>query len=114
MHYLIGLAHSDGRIQLAEHRMLERIAADMGISQKDLASLDAMFRGPSAASAYTILEVDPKASDEEVKKAYRRAAMKHHPDRVAHLGEEFQKAASEKFKNVQDAWDRVSKERGIK
>ena len=113
MHYLIGLAHSDGRIHVAEHRVLERIAADMGISQKDLASLDAMFRGPSAESAYTILEVDPKASDDEVKKAYRRAAMKHHPDRVAHLGEEFQKAASEKFKNVQDAWDRISKERGI-
>ncbi|MEO7081912.1 MAG: TerB family tellurite resistance protein [Flavobacteriales bacterium] len=114
MHYLIGLAHSDGRIHMAEHRVLERIAADMGISQKDLASLDAMFRGPSAASAYTILEVDPKASDEEVKKAYRRAAMKHHPDKVAHLGDEFQKAASEKFKNVKDAWERISKERGIK
>lgn len=114
MHYLIGLAHADGRARSSEQQVLERIAADLGISQKDLASLDAMFRGPSASSAYTILEVDPKASDEEVKKAYRRAAMKHHPDRVAHLGEEFQKAASEKFKNVQDAWQRVTRERGLK
>jgi DnaJ like chaperone protein len=94
--------------------VLERIAADMGISEKDLASLDAMFRGPTVDSAYSILEVDPKASDDEVKKAYRRMAMKHHPDRVAHLGEEMQKAASEKFKKVQDAWERVAKERGIK
>ncbi|MBK7286983.1 MAG: TerB family tellurite resistance protein [Flavobacteriales bacterium] len=114
MHYLIGLAHADGRVHIAEHQVLERIAADMGISQKDLASLDAMFGGPSAASAYTIIEVDPKASDEEVKKAYRRAAMKHHPDRVAHLGEEFQKAASEKFKKVQEAWERIERERGLK
>lgn len=114
MHYLIGLAHADGRARSSEQQVLERIAADLGISPKDLASLDAMFRGPSASSAYIILEVDPKASDDEVKKAYRRMAMKHHPDRVAHLGEEFQKAASEKFQNVQAAWDRVSKERGIK
>ena len=114
MHYLIGLAHADGSIHIAERQMLERIAADMGISQKDLASLDAMFRGPSAESAYTILEVDPKASDEEVKKAYRRAAMKHHPDRVAHLGDEFQKAAAEKFKKVLEAWERIERERGLK
>lgn len=114
MHYLIGLAHADGSVHIAEKRILERIAADMGISQKDLASLDAMFRGPSMNSAYTILEVDPKASDEEVKKAYRRMAMKHHPDRVAHLGEEVQKAAAEKFRKVQEAWERVAKERGIK
>ncbi|MEO5584950.1 MAG: TerB family tellurite resistance protein, partial [Flavobacteriales bacterium] len=113
MHYLIGLAHADGTIHIAERRMLEQIAADLGISQKDLASLDAMFRGPSAESAYAILEVDPKASDEELKKAYRRAAMKHHPDRVAHLGEEFQKAASEKFKKVRDAWERIERERGL-
>jgi DnaJ like chaperone protein len=70
-------------MHLAERRVLEAIAADLGISAKDLASLDAMFRGPSTSSAYTILEVDPKASDDEVKKAYRRMAMKHHPDRVA-------------------------------
>lgn len=113
MHYLIGLAHADGKVLAAERQVLERIAADMGISEKDLASLDAMFRGASAGNAYTILEVDPKASDEEVKKAYRRMAMKHHPDRVAHLGEEFQKAAAEKFKNVQQAWERIERERGL-
>lgn len=114
MHYLIGLAHADGMIHMAERRVLERIAADLGISDKDLASLDAMFRGPSTAGAYTVLEVDPKASDEEVKKAYRRMAMKHHPDRVAHMGEEVQKAAAEKFKKVQEAWERVERERGMK
>lgn len=114
MHYLIGLAHADGSIHIAEHRLLEQIATDLGISAKDLASLDAMFRGPSVDAAYTVLEVDPKASEEELKKAYRRMAMKHHPDRVAHLGEEFQKAAAEKFRKVQEAWSRIAAERGIK
>lgn len=114
MHYLIGLAHADGQVHIAERRMLEAIATDLGVSTKDLASLDAMFRGPSTSSAYTILEVDPKASDEEVKKAYRRMAMKHHPDRVANLGEEVQKAAAEKFKKVQQAWERIEQERRLK
>lgn len=114
MHYLIGLAHADGSVQLAEQQVLERIAADLGISPKDLASLDAMFAKPSVDAAYTVLEVDPKASDDEVKKAYRRMAMKHHPDRVAQMGEEVQKAAGEKFRKVQDAWDRVAAQRGIK
>ncbi len=114
MHYLIGLAHADGMVQLAEQQVLERIAMELGISPKDLASLDAMFGKPSVDSAYTVLEVDPKASDDEVKKAYRRMAMKHHPDKVAHLGEEVQKAAGEKFRKVQQAWERVSAQRGIK
>ncbi|HRN36641.1 MAG TPA: TerB family tellurite resistance protein [Flavobacteriales bacterium] len=114
MHYLIGLANADGMARMAERKVLERIAADLGISEKDLASLDAMFRGPSVDSAYTVLEADPKASDEELKKAYRRMAMKHHPDRVANLGEEVQKAAAEKFRRVQEAWERVAAERGIK
>jgi DnaJ like chaperone protein len=113
MHYLIGLAHADGQVHLAERRALEAIAADLGISAKDLASLDAMFRGASIDSAYTILEIDPKAGDEEVKKAYRRMAMKHHPDRVANLGDDAQRAAGEKFRKVQQAWERIERERGL-
>lgn len=114
MHYLIGLANADGRVEPSEEAMLRRIAQAIGISDKDLGSLSAMFRRPTADSAYQILEVDPKASDEEVKKAYRRMAMKYHPDKVGHLGEEFQQAAAEKFRKVQDAYERIAQARGIK
>ena len=85
-----------------------RIAQAIGISDKDLGSLSAMFRRPTADNAYQ-MEVDPKASDEEVKKAYRRMAMKYHPDKVGHLGEEFQQAAAEKFRKVQDAYERIAR-----
>ncbi len=40
--------------------------------------------------------------------------MKHHPDKVGHLGEEVQRAAAEKFKKVQEAWERIERERGLK
>jgi len=114
MHYLIGLAHADGSVDRAERQIIQDIAYYLGISEKDLASLHAMFGvRTTPASAYAVLEVDAKASDEEVKKAYRRMVVKHHPDKVAHLGEQFQKDAAEKFKKVQEAWERVKKERGL-
>jgi DnaJ like chaperone protein len=113
MHYLIGLAHADGRIPPPELQLLRRIAHDMGVSEKDLGSLSAMFRTTEPGAAYKILEIDPKVSDEEVKKAYRRMAMKYHPDKVAQLGEEVQKAAAEKFRKVQEAYEAIQKERGM-
>lgn len=114
LHYLIGLAHADGSMDRAEKQVIQDIAFYFGISEKDLTSLHAMFGGRvTTSSSYTVLEVDAKATDEEVKKAYRRMVVKHHPDKVAHLGEQFQKDAAEKFKKVQEAWERVKKERGI-
>ena len=44
-------------------------------------------------NAYKILELTSSASNEEIKKAYRRLAKIHHPDRSIHLGEKFQKSA---------------------
>ncbi len=114
LHYLIGLAHADGSMDRAEKQVIQDIAFYFGVSEKDLASLHAMFGvRVTTSSAYAVLEVDAKATDEEVKKAYRRMVVKHHPDKVAHLGEQFQKDAAEKFKKVQEAWERVKKERGM-
>lgn len=114
MHYLIGLANADGRMDRTERRLIEDIAHRLGISGKDLGSLSAMFRTSDPHAAYTILEVPADASDEEVKKAYRRMALKYHPDRVAQLGEEVQKAAQEKFRKVQEAYERIQRQRGMK
>ena len=75
-------------------------------------SIFAQFR-PSNDSNYRILEIDPSATDEEVKKAYRKMAIKYHPDKVATLGEDVQKAAEEKFKAVNQAYEAICKERGI-
>ena len=70
--------------------------------------------GDSLADAYKVLEIDPSATDEEVRAAYRRLALKHHPDRVATLGEDIRKAAEEKFQNINNAKERIYKARGMK
>ena len=66
-----------------------------------------------STSAYKILEISSSATDNEVKKAFRKMATKFHPDKVHHLGEEFQKMAEEKFKSVNEAYAEIKKSRQI-
>ena len=60
-----------------------------------------------------MLGIEPTATDDEVRKAYKRMALKYHPDKVATLGEDVQKAAEEKFKKVQQAYEQIKRERGM-
>ena len=110
-HYLVALGACDGLHQ-REIDILETIATYIGLSNAEVDSIFAQFR-PSNDSDYRILEIEPNATDEEVKKAYRKMAIKYHPDKVATLGEDVQKAAEEKFKAVNQAYEAICKERGI-
>jgi len=112
LHFLFGIAGSDDKYDNAEVAVIGKIAEYMGISQSDYTSVRNMFI-PETDSAYRILEIDTSATDEEVKKAYRRMALKYHPDRVSHLGEDFRNAADEKFKKVNEAYERIKKQRNI-
>lgn len=112
LHYLFGIAVSDKNLLPSELHLLQQISQYLGLSAIDFESIKAMFY-KSTASHYKILEIEKHVTDEEVKKAYRKMAIKFHPDKVTHLGEEFQKAAKEKFQMVQDAYDKIKKERGM-
>jgi DnaJ like chaperone protein len=114
VHYLVGLANADGRLDRYELDLLRQMARHMGIDDKDLGSLSAMYRTGDPNAAYEVLEITAAATDEEVKKAYRRMAMKYHPDKVAQEGEDVQRAANEKFKKVQEAYETIQKQRGMK
>ena len=113
LHYLFGIARADGHVDLSEVTLIDRISGYLGISRKDFESVKAMFY-KDVGHAYKVLEIDENAGDDEVKKAYRRMANKYHPDKVAHLGEEFKKAANEKFIRVKEAYETIKKERGMK
>ena len=113
IHVLFGLSKADGHIHLSEVEMINRIANYLNVNAKDFASIKAMFIG-DVDSAYTILEITPSATETEVKKAYRKMATKYHPDKVGHLGKDLISLAEEKFKAVNDAYQTIKKERGMK
>ncbi len=113
MHLLYGLSHSDGRMENAELDIIEKISKALGISIADNESIKAMFVSNTLDSAYKILEVEPTASNEEIKKAYRKMAVTYHPDKVSYLGDEFKKSANEKFQKLNEAYEKIKKERGI-
>jgi len=92
--------------------VIHTIARYLNINEHDYESIRAMFF-KDTLSDYTILEVDPSASDSEVKKAYRKMATKYHPDKVGHLGKDLISLAEEKFKAVNDAYQNIKNERGI-
>jgi len=62
----------------------------------------------NAQNPYEVLGLQPGASTEEVKKAYRQLAGKYHPDKVSHLGDEFQKLAEVRFKQIQAAYQAIT------
>jgi len=112
LHFLFGIAQADGEVAVNEKEIIGVISREMGLTDKDFESIQAMFV-PNTEADYKILEIETTATDEEVKKAYRRMAMKFHPDKVSHLGDDFQKAAHEKFQSVNKAYENIKKERKI-
>ncbi len=112
IHVLFGLSQSDGEIHPDEIDVIRKISGYLGVSSSDFDSIQAMFVKDTTA-AFTILEIDPSASDQEIKRAYRKMAAKFHPDKVSHLGKEFQEMAEEKFKAISEAYEQIKKERSI-
>jgi DnaJ like chaperone protein len=112
LHFLFGIAKADGLVTDNEVKQIHSIAGYLGISVRDFESIKAMFYS-SRENAYKILEIDNTATNTEIKSAYRKMAKKYHPDKVMHLGKEHQKGAEEKFRQVQQAYEQLQKERGF-
>jgi DnaJ like chaperone protein len=113
MHFLFGITAADGVVDPSEQKLVKQIANNLGISNADYISIESMFV-KRTDWAYKVLEVEEDVSDEQIKKAYRKMALKYHPDKVSYLGEDVQLAAKEKFQKVNEAYNTVCGQRGIK
>jgi len=119
-------AHADGELDAAERKLLLMICAELGFSSADFDQLDAMVRAEQHAAnggkieqvslddAYAILNVSSKASDTEVKRAYRKLTNQHHPDKLVAKGlpEEMMTLAKEKTHEIRASYDRICEARG--
>ncbi len=112
IHYLFGISKADGHVHEKEIDTIFTISNYLGVNINDFNSLKAMYF-KDVNSDYKILEIEPTATVEEIKKAYRKMAVKFHPDKVLDLGEDVQKAAKEKFQKVQEAYENIKKQRGF-
>ena len=119
--FLFGLGGADGAFDQSELNMLHLMAQYLGISQSDYTSIyerhvgsgySGGSRKTSSANNYTkdpykVLGISKDATDDEVKKAYRKMAMKYHPDRVAGMSEELQRNAAEQMKEINEAYEQI-------
>lgn len=104
------LAWSDGELHPEEDRLLSEAARLFGCpSEYEQLKAKHGGQGTSLEAHYETLGCRPEMSLAEVKRAYRRLAMKHHPDRAQAEGlpPELQEAALAKFKDIQNAFDAV-------
>lgn len=113
---------ADGQVHPAEHDMLVRVARGLGLSEADVARLEALLRssagqaqsdGPNLDDAYAVLGVSSDASDDEVKRAYRRLMNQNHPDKLAGKGlpENMQEMAEEKTREIARAYKVIKEAR---
>ncbi len=113
LQYLYGIAQADRNVDLREVELIRRMASFLGVSDKDRASIEAPFHSDKP-DPYTVLEIGHDASDADIKKAYRRLALKFHPDKVRDMGEAYAKQAETRFLEVQEAYESLKKIRGFK
>lgn len=112
LHVLFGIAGADGEFHHSEIEAIKEITDGLGIYPQDYNSIKSMFI-KEETFAYNILGITPDADIETIKKAYRKMASKYHPDKVSHLGPEFQKLAEEKFKKINEAYQQIRRARGF-
>jgi DnaJ like chaperone protein len=111
--YLMDIAKADGVVTDTEVGVLRDLASWMGLLASTIDELNNLGRNTIEA-AYEALGIRPDATDAEVREAYKRMALKYHPDRVATLGEDVRRSAEENFKRINNAKERIFAARGMR
>jgi DnaJ like chaperone protein len=111
---LFDIAYADGEVNTSEINVIQRISNTFNISSADFQSLKAPYvKNIDQNWAYKALELEPSATVDDIKKGYRRMAMKYHPDKVANLGDDIKKSATDKFRSINEAYEQLKKQRGF-
>ena len=109
---LVMLSKADGNVATEEINALREITLQLGLSEAEMNSM-LNLGTTTLKDAYAVLEISESATDEEVRAAYKRMVVKHHPDRVASLGDDVRVAAEKKMREINEAKELIYKARGM-
>ncbi len=112
IHFLFGVSYADNEIHLKEVEIIKKIANYMNINPYDFESIQSMFLANENSNSekwYKILGLTKDATDSEVKKAYRKMAVKYHPDKLIGVSEDIKKLAEKKFLAVKEAYEQIKR-----
>lgn len=122
----IAAVAGDGDVHQAEHQLLVRVARLLGLSEADVAQLEALLRTGARAQAppspqrklddaYAALGLTPSATDAQIKHAYRRLMSQNHPDKLAGKGlpESMRVMAEERTREISTAYALLKEARGF-
>ena len=114
MDVLLRISTADGNISSEEEAMLLSATRIFNYSSSDYTRLKSKYV-KETNKYYAVLKCDEMSSNEEIKKQYRKLVTEYHPDKIEAKGlpEEFIKFANDKFKEIQEAYDSIKKERGL-
>ncbi|MBD3225434.1 MAG: DnaJ domain-containing protein [Caldithrix sp.] len=114
IHLLFRIAMADGRFHKAEEHYIQQVAQVFGLSQREYDQIKAVFIKQDN-QAYQVLGVDSKATDREIKQAYKKLVNEYHPDKLTAKGvpEDFIKIANEKMADINNAYKTIRQERGL-
>ena len=114
IHFLFGVAAADNEIHPKEIDIIKKIATYTNINPYDFESIKSMFLAKGSFNSekwYKILGITKDATDSDVKKAYRKMAVKYHPDKLIGVSEDIKNLAEEKFLAVKEAYEQIMKSR---
>ena len=113
---LYDIATIDGDLAKSEIAVINKLARALGVTEAELRQIRSLFVPDEADEVdenYSMLGLKPDATVSEIKSAFHRAVLENHPDRVAHLGEQAAKMATQRFLEVQKAYEAIRQERGF-
>lgn len=112
---LVRVSLADGDLSSSEEKLIQSAVSIFGFSDDQFRKIRSKYVSESERY-YAILGCDANDSDQHIKQQYRKLVSDYHPDKIASKGlpEEFIKFANDKFREIQEAYEVVKKERGIK
>ncbi len=127
---LLEVVLSKDSLKREERALIWKICTELEIGRVELAQLEAMIRAQKGfkrspeggadairvRKAYAALGVSPDASNDEVKKAYRRLMNKNHPDKISGSdpGEDVMAEAQRRTREVRSAYEMLKARRSIR